>query len=200
MQGFQSTAGLPGYSVTGTGFFVSSFSPAPAMSCSVSLVFMQPAEGVYVKYPQLTVKSCRHALRLFVIISILTACTEQNLAVPAAKAASNDTSPAEPTAFSATSSAIRKAAAVAANTSSARTAPPKIKYNAGENPEFAKQCGWPVNCPAPLPGSILPNKRIVAYYGNPLSKKMGALGEFPKEDMLQKLKERWKSTRLNSSH
>src|SRR4051794_16816865 len=28
---------------------------------------------------------------------------------------------------------------------------------------------WPVPGPAPLPGSILPSKRIVAYYGNPLS-------------------------------
>jgi hypothetical protein len=154
------------------------------MSCSVSLVFKQPAEGVYVKYPQLNVQLCRHAFRLFVISSILTACTEQRSAVPTANTASH----AEPTAFSATSSAIRKAAAVAANTSSARTAPLKIKYNAGENPEFAKKCGWPVNCPAPLPGSILPHKRIVAFYGNPLSKKMGALGEFPKEVMLQKLK------------
>lgn len=41
--------------------------------------------------------------------------------------------------------------------------------------------------PAPLPGSILPQKRIVTYYGNPLSKKMGALGEFPKDDMLSRL-------------
>jgi hypothetical protein len=30
----------------------------------------------------------------------------------------------------------------------------------------------------PLPGALLPAKRIVAFYGNPLSKKMGALGEF----------------------
>ena len=28
----------------------------------------------------------------------------------------------------------------------------------------------------------------MAYYGNPLSKKMGALGEFPKDEMLQRLK------------
>jgi hypothetical protein len=28
----------------------------------------------------------------------------------------------------------------------------------------------------------------VAYYGNPLSKKMGALGEYPKEEMLRRLK------------
>jgi hypothetical protein len=53
-----------------------------------------------------------------------------------------------------------------------------------------------VNCAKPLPGSILPEKRIVAYYGNPLSKRMGALGEFQKDDMLQRLKRevsRWET-------
>jgi len=63
-----------------------------------------------------------------------------------------------------------------------------VKYNAGEDPEYARKKGWPVKYPAPLPGSMLPEKRIVAYYGNPLSKKMGALGEFPKDDMLRRLK------------
>lgn len=46
---------------------------------------------------------------------------------------------------------------------------------------------WPVVGPPPLPGSILPFKRIVAYYGNPLSKRMGALGEYPKDDMFARL-------------
>lgn len=138
------------------------------------------------KYPQSTVQSCRVAFGLLVILSILTACSKQQSTAPTATTAGSDTSQAVPTAFSATSSAIRKAAALA-NTSSARTAP-TVKYNAGEDPEFAQQCGWPVNCPAPLPGSILPDKRIVAYYGNPLSKKMGALGEYPKDVMLRKLK------------
>lgn len=46
---------------------------------------------------------------------------------------------------------------------------------------------WPVKGPAPLPGSILPEKRIVAFYGNPLSKRMGILGELPKDEMLAKL-------------
>src|SRR5687767_1688017 len=46
---------------------------------------------------------------------------------------------------------------------------------------------WPVKGPTPLPGSILPNKRIVAYYGNPLSKRMGILGELPPDEMLRKL-------------
>ena len=64
----------------------------------------------------------------------------------------------------------------------------KGKYDTGEDPEFARRCGWPVNGPAPLPGAILPHKRIVAYYGNPKSKKMGALGEYPKDEMLRRLK------------
>jgi hypothetical protein len=46
---------------------------------------------------------------------------------------------------------------------------------------------WPVRGPAPLPGSILPAKRIVAFYGNPLSKRMGILGEIPYDQMLAKL-------------
>lgn len=46
---------------------------------------------------------------------------------------------------------------------------------------------WPVKGPAPLPGSILPEKRIVAYYGNPLSVRMGVLGEYPKDEMLKML-------------
>ncbi|MEW5917001.1 MAG: hypothetical protein AB1762_11370 [Gemmatimonadota bacterium] len=53
---------------------------------------------------------------------------------------------------------------------------------------------WPVKGPAPLPGAILPNKRILAYYGNPLSKRMGILGEIPPEQMLQRLEKevaRW---------
>ncbi len=36
-------------------------------------------------------------------------------------------------------------------------------------------------------GPILPGKRILAFYGNPHSKRMGILGEYPKEDMLRKL-------------
>jgi hypothetical protein len=65
-------------------------------------------------------------------------------------------------------------------------AAPRVKYLAGEDPEYAKRCGWPVAYPPP-PGSILPHKRIVAYYGNPLSKRMGALGAYQKDDMLRRL-------------
>ena len=45
---------------------------------------------------------------------------------------------------------------------------------------------WPAG-PTPLPGALLPAKRIVAFYGNPLVKKMGVLGEYPVDEMLAKL-------------
>ena len=47
--------------------------------------------------------------------------------------------------------------------------------------------GWPVKGPVPKAGAILPAKRIVAYYGNPHSKKMGVLGEYETQDMLRRL-------------
>jgi hypothetical protein len=47
--------------------------------------------------------------------------------------------------------------------------------------------GWPVKGPTPKAGAILPQKRIIAYYGNPLSKKMGVLGEYETQDMLRRL-------------
>lgn len=46
---------------------------------------------------------------------------------------------------------------------------------------------WPAKFPYPLSGAILPYNRIVAFYGNLYSKKMGILGELPKEEMLKKL-------------
>ncbi len=61
------------------------------------------------------------------------------------------------------------------------------KYLAGEDPAYARGMGWPVAMPEALPGSILPRERIVAYYGNPLSTRMGILGELPPEEMLKRL-------------
>lgn len=48
---------------------------------------------------------------------------------------------------------------------------------------------WPVKAPYPLPGALLPYNRIIAYYGNLYSKRMGILGELPKDEMLKKLQE-----------
>lgn len=77
----------------------------------------------------------------------------------------------------------RKAPAPADSASTAK----KVTYRAGEDPDYARRMGWPVEGPAALPGAILPAKRIIAYYGNPLSKRMGALGEYEPQEMLRRL-------------
>lgn len=49
---------------------------------------------------------------------------------------------------------------------------------------------WPVeDAPYPKPGALLPFNRIVAYYGNFYSTKMGILGEFDEATVLARLKE-----------
>jgi hypothetical protein len=50
-----------------------------------------------------------------------------------------------------------------------------------------QEARWPVKGPEPLPGALLPEHLIVAYYGNPKSQKMGILGQLPPEEMLPKL-------------
>jgi hypothetical protein len=46
---------------------------------------------------------------------------------------------------------------------------------------------WPVKTGYPLPGAILPFNRLIAYYGNLYSNRMGALGKWPKQEMIKKL-------------
>jgi hypothetical protein len=97
--------------------------------------------------------------------------------------------------------ALIAAVAVMVTASSASTAPvqdparPKATTQSGQGQNGASKASpparpkpvWPVKGPDPLPGSILPAKRIVAYYGNPLSKRMGILGEVPPDEMLKRL-------------
>jgi hypothetical protein len=64
---------------------------------------------------------------------------------------------------------------------------PAPSYRTAENPDLAARMGWPVAAPEPLPGAIIPEKRIIAYYGNPLSTRMGALGQYEPEEMLRRL-------------
>jgi hypothetical protein len=47
---------------------------------------------------------------------------------------------------------------------------------------------WPAKSPYPLPGAIFPYNRVVAFYGNLYSKRMGILGELSKDSMIKKLK------------
>jgi hypothetical protein len=76
------------------------------------------------------------------------------------------------------------------------TAPPK-RHPRGPRPFVlspADSAKWPVAGPAPLAGALLPDHRIVAYYGNPRSTRMGILGQVPPDSMLPRLEQvamRW---------
>ena len=144
---------------------------------------------------------------LLIILFALAGCKEEKAAnpSPAPAAAANvnrpgpvfaQTSSSFTTHSSATTSSGGKKSAAKQGTDAAAAAAGADKCSgvAGEDPEFAKEMGWPVKSPVLLPGSILPRKRILTYYGNPLSKRMGALGEFETKDMLRRLKaeaKRW---------
>jgi hypothetical protein len=65
----------------------------------------------------------------------------------------------------------------------------------GHNPVLAKEQGWYPHKGQFRDGDLLPCHRIVAYYGNPTSRQMGALGEFPRDEMLRRLNaevQRWR--------
>ena len=93
----------------------------------------------------------------------------------------------------------RRGSARGPDSATAKTTPRKradggvIGPSAGDRHSAFRNTGsdldslWPVKGPPPLPGSILPARRIIAYYGNPLSRRMGILGEFPPNVMLAKL-------------
>jgi hypothetical protein len=82
-------------------------------------------------------------------------------------------------------SARPKATKVTKATKPSRSA--KTKSVTPKPTQTIEEPKWPVDAPAPLPGSILPQKRIVAFYGNPLQKRMGILGALPPDEMLAKL-------------
>ena len=55
------------------------------------------------------------------------------------------------------------------------------------SPQPIKSHLWPVKTVYPNDGAILPFNRIIAYYGNLYSKKMGVLGEYEESEMLRRL-------------
>jgi len=77
---------------------------------------------------------------------------------------------------------LTEAASAQAADSTARRAP------AGRDPGLAERYGWYPEMPEFRDGAILPCARIVAYYGHPNSTRMGALGEYPKGEMLERLR------------
>jgi len=84
-----------------------------------------------------------------------------------------------------------KVDSLAADSTKGRSAKPTVKPKRNPFPLTAiDSARWPVpGAPEPLPGAIIPEHRIVAFYGNPLSKRMGILGEIDPDEMLRRLEE-----------
>ena len=158
-------------------------------ACVPGLFFMrhqQPKEGTFVKF-------YRHCAVILALTGSITACTRNRKHPHRSRQPAARQTPHHPQTCRGDDRLCRHQQQHPQGgrswpTAVRRGSPPRSSTTTAKSPEFAQKCGWPVDCPTPLPGSILPQKRIVAYYGNPLSKKMGALGEFPKDEMLQKLK------------
>ena len=139
------------------------------------------------------------SIRLFLASAIIaTPLLAQSPPPPAktqsaSKAESLGTTTKQPT-------GTKKAQSTATQKSSDTAAKPAKKTWTGGRNGFVVDSAeaaslWPVKGPEPLPGAVVPSKRIVAYYGNPLVKKMGILGELPPEQMLAKFDgelERWR--------
>jgi hypothetical protein len=79
---------------------------------------------------------------------------------------------------------IRTAAAAQRADSTAR------RPGSGRDPVEAERHGWYPSMPDFRDGALLPCSRIIAYYGHPNSTQMGILGEYPKDEMLRRLRER----------
>ena len=122
--------------------------------------------------------------------AVLAACGAE----PSAKAAP-DKKPNRSAAGNVASSTPRSAAADSARKRALVVDSSPIHLNPGRNAHDSasflsairagrKRCPPMAGRSDPLAGALLPAKRIVAFYGNPLSKKMGVLGEYPVDEML----------------
>ncbi len=134
----------------------------------------------------------RVGLPLILLLFLCLACGEPR-AEPPAKVAARDTAPPPPPPWTPKPITARPEArpVPAADSAGAdSTAGPKVAK--GVRPfviSAADSARWPVAGPAPIPGSLLPNHRIIAYYGNTRSTRMGILGQIPRDSMLTRLEE-----------
>jgi len=141
----------------------------------------------------------RHAISLLVLA--MAACYDRpNAALSSDRPTTGDVAsdstrhvvPAGVTAITAAAAAARKESDTD-RTAKAEAALPRrdhrdsVALASMTKPDSVLDRKWPVKMPEPLPGAIFPANRVVAYYGNPLSKKMGVLGEYPKDEMLRML-------------
>lgn len=148
--------------------------------------FLPPAGKAYKKltlnnltYSRLN-KSLKHAPGVLAVALLLSSssCMQEKEVLSAAQPTSTERNELPAVADSAVTTSVDTLTAHVASTE--QTVTPALA---------ATPAPYEYPGPAPLPGAILPQKRIVAYYGNPLSKRMGILGEYPVAEMLRRLDE-----------
>jgi len=119
---------------------------------------------------------------------VLVAAAQQASAQSAPPAAAGDSAPkASAPKAAATPTTAKTKAATSKKRPAQGTKAPAAPVDSEAKLDSIYALRWPVKGPEPLPGSILPAKRIIAYYGNPLSKRMGVLGEYEPRQMLSML-------------
>ncbi|MEP6730145.1 MAG: hypothetical protein ABJE10_05890 [bacterium] len=161
---------------------------------------------VFMFRPSVTLRS----LPLFTLaaVFILGGCADKNVPPAAGTPAGRTSASGEVSKDSGAASAATSASSPAAVAAAASAAAPKpgvadtgvvigeipkrprrdsVALASMTKPETTLDAKWPVKMPEPLPGALLPTNRIIAFYGNPAEKRMGALGEYPKDVMLAML-------------
>jgi hypothetical protein len=81
-------------------------------------------------------------------------------------------------------------ACAAATVGAAQAGTDSLRVDTGDVPR-ARYPFWPdsVRGPAARPGAIFPHRRVVAFYGNPRSTRMGILGQIPPAQMFARLEQ-----------
>jgi hypothetical protein len=140
--------------------------------------------------------SMRRALTVLIAFPLASGCDDKasaEKAAPASGGASGGKAPAAALGSNGLPAGLQTVSAGGGATGAAAEALPKrprrdsVALASMTKPDSVLDPKWPVKGPAPLAGALLPANRILAFYGNPLSKKMGVLGEYPKEQMLAML-------------
>lgn len=117
-------------------------------------------------------------MKKFTLILLLSSCALAFLSCDKTKAAEDDTS--QDTIAIVKKDSVIKQAALTIDTTDYNT-----RMLALSNNDTTGR--WPVKTPYPLAGALLPYHRIIAFYGNLYSKRMGVLGEYPRKEMISKL-------------
>ncbi|HKY98549.1 MAG TPA: hypothetical protein VJL35_11880 [Gemmatimonadaceae bacterium] len=124
-------------------------------------------------------------------VGTATGATAASASGTTGSGASADSLPASPTAVSNSAADTIQNASGADSKTVGTLIPGRSKqdqstFNAAIRAGERALASWPKG-PAANAGALLPQNRIIAYYGNPHSKKMGVIGEYPEQQMLQML-------------